>query len=96
MRPDFPPPEFLEQVQAAVKEGPAWWVYLAFVVLSFLGATLGFQYVGPGERIGKVEVRVDTIQARQRAHELQDTMLVRWMCVKSTPTERQYVGLRCQ
>ena len=95
MRPDFPTPEFLEQVQAAVKEGPAWWVYLAFVVLSFLGATLGFRYVGPGERIEKVEVQnihqeaeIDTLRNNSAA-------TIALLCEMSTAQQHRLARVEC-
>jgi hypothetical protein len=89
-------PELTETAKEAARSSPHWLIYLAFLVLSALGAMLGFQYVGPGERLEKVEAKVEVLQHHEDAHEQQDSTMIRWMCVKSTPTERQYVGLHCQ
>ena len=88
-------PELTETAKEAARTSPHWLIYLAFLVLSALGAMLGFQYVGPGDRLTTVEAKVDVLQHHEDLHERQDSTMIRWMCVKSTVNEQHLAGLRC-
>ena len=57
---------------------------------------LGFGWVTPNARLGKVEAQIVVLSNAQAAHEQQDKTMIRWMCVKSTPTEQHLAGLVCQ
>ena len=88
-------PDTLETLREVVKGGPAWWVYLAFVLMSFLGATLGYQYVGPNERITKVEIinlKQDSILNRD--DEKLDAIIA-LLCFKTSATEHQLARVNC-
>jgi hypothetical protein len=88
-------PDVVETIREAVKGGPAWWIYVAFVVLSFLGAALGFQYVGPSDRLAKIEaVNAQQDSTIQRDDAKLDAVLA-LLCVKTTETEHRLARVNC-
>ena len=91
-----PLPDLAEPLREAAKSSPHWLIYVAFAALSAAGAMLGFQYVGPGERLTKVEARMDKIDTVEAGQDEREATMVRWMCVKSTPNEQRLAGLKCQ
>ena len=95
MRPDLVSAETLDAVKEAVKGGPTWWIYVAFVVLSFLGAALGFQYIGPAERLMTIEAQnsrqdaqIDTLQRNSAA-------AVALLCEMTTAQQHRLARVEC-